>query len=147
MNRSPSRLLSRLAGALLALSFAGTVSAIATPASNFRAALDYGARFSAERNDWQVYRADGRSLHVLADVDCQNDQGPPNGLWILSRDGDGQPELLAPSALALPAGHSGRVTLLACGAPAQTGDGEVLRVPAELLGWLVDNTGTVYVGR
>lgn len=147
MNRSPSRLLSRLAGALLALSFAGSVSAIATPASHFRAALDYGARFSAERNDWQVYRADGRRLHVLADSDCQNDQGPPNGLWMLTRNASGHPELLAPSALNLPVGHSGHVALLSCEAPAQAGDGEVLRVPSELLGWLADNTGTVYVGR
>lgn len=147
MNRMSTKLLTRLAGALLALGFASAAAGYAAAPTDFRAALDYGALFSPLRNDWQVFQADGRSLRVLADADCHNDLVPPEGLWLLTRDAHGAPELLAPSALPLPSGHSGRVTLLACDAPAPAGDGAVLRVPSQLLGWLANNTGAVYVGR
>lgn len=139
--------LNRLAGAVLALGFAGSALAFVAPSPTLRAALDYSARFSPLRNDWQVFRADGRSLRVLAGADCDNTQAPPEGLWLLTRNGAGEPELLAPSALALPNGHSGHVTLLTCDAPVPASDSEVLRVPAELMPWLTNNAGLVYVGR
>lgn len=147
MNRSPTRFLSRLAGALLVLGFAGSAFGYAAAPTDFRAALDYSAKFSSIRNDWQVFRPDGRSLRVLPDADCHNDLAPPEGLWLLTRNAQGAPELLAPSALALPTAHSGHVALLTCDAPAPVGDEQVLRVPRQLLGWLANNTGAVYVGR
>lgn len=148
MSRIPINLLTRLTGALMALGFAGTAFGYAAEPATLRAALDYGARFSPSHNSWQVFRSDGRSLRVLADADCANDLTPPEGLWLLTRNDVGEPELLAPSALPLPATHPGHVALLACDAPAPVPtDGEVLRVPAGLLQWLADNTGTVYVGR
>lgn len=147
MNHNPAHIVTLLTSALLLFGAADSALANATPSPTLRAALDYSARFSPGRNDWQVFRHDGRSLRVLADIDCDNRQPPPAGLWLLTRDDAGQPELLAPSALSLPAGHSGHVSLLTCDAPASAGDGEVLRVPAELLPWLIDNTGLVYVSR
>jgi hypothetical protein len=147
MNRKSTHILNLLAGALLVLGFAGSALANATASPTLRAALDYSARFSLSGNDWHVFHHDGRSLRVLADADCDNAQVPPEGLWLLTRDGAGQPELLAPSALPLPAGHSGHIALLACDAPATAADDEVLRIPAELLPWLTDNAGLVYVSR
>ena len=52
-------------------------------------------------------------------------------------------ELLAPSVTPLPAGHSDRVQLLACG---ERGDGSpALAVPAELIEWLAARAGAVYI--
>ncbi|PKM08238.1 MAG: hypothetical protein CVV14_04950 [Gammaproteobacteria bacterium HGW-Gammaproteobacteria-4] len=147
MNRKSTHILNLLAGSLLVLGFAGSALANATPSPTLRAALDYSAHFSPDRDDWQVFHHDGRSLRVLADADCRNEQAPPEGLWLLTRNGAGQPELLAPSALPLPAGHSGHIALLACDAPAPVNDGGVLRVPSELMEWLTDNAGLVYVSR
>lgn len=147
MNTLSTHIAVRVASALLALGVAGSALANATPSPTLRAALDYSARFSPLRNDWQVFRPDGRSLRVLANDDCDNAQPPPEGLWLLTRNDSGEPELLAPSALPLPSGHSGHVALLSCDAPAPAGDGNVLRVPAPLLPWLTDNAGLVYVGR
>lgn len=147
MNRKSTHILNLLAGALLVFGFAGSALANATPSTTLRAALDYSARFSLSGNDWQVFHHDGRSLRVLADADCDKPQAPPEGLWLLTRDGAGQPELLAPSALPLPTGHSGRIALLACDAPTPVNDGDVLRVPSELMEWLTDNAGLVYVSR
>jgi len=147
MNRTPTPIRTRLTGVLLALGFAGTAFGHIEAPTDLRAALDFSAQFSPSRNDWQVFRPDGRRLRVLVDADCRNDAAPPEGLWLLTRDGEGAPELLAPSALPLPSGHSGHVALLACDAPVAAGDGEVLRVPPQLLRWLANNTGAVYVGR
>lgn len=147
MNRKPTPVLTLLASVLLVFGTAGSALANATPSPTLRAALDYSARFSPSRNDWQVFRHDGRSLRVRADADCLNEQPPPEGLWLLTRNGAGQPELLAPSALPLPAGHPGRIALLTCDAPAPASDEAVLRVPAELMPWLTDNAGLVYVSR
>lgn len=147
MNTLSTHIAIRVASALLALGVAGSAQAFATPAFTLRAALDYSARYSINSNDWQLFRHDGRSLRVLADSDCNNTQPPPEGLWLLTRNGSGEPELLAPSALPLPNGHSGHVALMSCDAPGPAGDTNVLRVPAPLLPWLTDNAGLVYVGR
>src|SRR3546814_11810153 len=85
--------------------FRSSALAVATPAPTLRAALDYSARFSPIDNEWQVFRSDGRSLRVPAGRDCDNAKAPPEGLWLLTRNGVGEPELLAPSALSLPNGQ------------------------------------------
>src|SRR3546814_7270336 len=87
MNTLSTHMTARVASALLALAVAGSALAVATPAPTLRAALDYSARFSPIDNEWQVFRSDGRSLRVPAGRDCDNAQAPPEGLWLLTRNG------------------------------------------------------------
>ncbi|WP_374604138.1 hypothetical protein [Arenimonas sp.] len=137
--------------ALTAALFAPHVVAArtATPAADeavFVEGTHYDAVLDGQGRRWRLLPAQGPDVKLRIADTCEPGATPPPGLWLLTRDGQGQPTLLAPSATALPAGHPGRVRLLDCG-QAVTGPLPALAVPRVLLDWLSDNSGAVYVSR
>lgn len=106
----------------------------------------YSAVFEAPQRRWRLLSADGRDVRLRVADSCALGSAPPPGLWLLTRDGQGQPTLLAPSATALPAGHSGQVRLLDCD-QAAAGPLSAMAVPRVLLDWLSEHSGSVYVAR
>lgn len=101
--------------------------------------LDPGGRH------WRLLPLLGSPLEITLGEHCPLADTPlPPGLWLLTRDADDQPVLLAPSATTLPAGHSGVVALHDCDA-APDGRGHRLAVPAALSELLSSHGGTVLV--
>lgn len=107
----------------------------------YQAGGQYTAVLNSRDSQWQLLPGDGENFLVQLQDDCRSAVSVPSGLWILTRDADGRPELLAPSQTALPPGHSGHIPLVSCAD--RQADG--IAVPASLIQWLSDNTGAVYV--
>jgi hypothetical protein len=130
-----------LASAGLALA-AGLAAAQASepvfvPASQFSVAFDQSTR------EWQLLPLDGQDIRVSAAREtCAADALIPNGVWLITHTPNGGVELVAPSVTTLPAGHDGRVALLACG---ETGAQPRLNAPASMVRWLAEHAGAVYV--
>ena len=107
-----------------------------------------GARYSAvlSRGEraWRLLPAAGAELRLNVAADCQAGAAPPRGLWLLSVDAQGRPELVAPSATPLPAGHPGHVRLVACDQPIAEGEA-AMALPDRLVEWLQQNSGSIYV--
>lgn len=101
----------------------------------------YTAVLDSHKAQWRLLPSDGQDFAIQLDKSCTSTATVPAGLWLLTRDADGKPELLAPSQTNLPAGHSGHVPVVAC--DEKQGNGVAL--PASLIQWLSDNTGAVYV--
>ena len=106
----------------------------------------YNAVLDASQQTWRLLPATGRDLRLRVDTDCRTGTAPPHGLWLLTRDAAGRPQLVAPSATPLPAGHSGRIRIVDCGEPIAAGD-DTLALPPSLLDWLQQNSGSIYVAR
>ena len=106
----------------------------------------YSAVFEAPQRRWRLLSADGRDVRLRVADSCALGSAPPPGLWLLTRDGQGQPTLLAPSATTLPTGHPGQVRLLDCD-QATAGPLPAMAVPRVLLDWLSEHSGSVYVAR
>ena len=98
------------------------------------------------RNFGFLLPADGADLHLRVHPDCRGGLPPPPGLWLLTRDAEGRPALVAPSATALPDGHPGQVRLVACCQALPAGE-PALQVPADIIQWLDQRSGAVYVAR
>ncbi len=106
----------------------------------------YDAVYNGPARRWRLLPAEGRDVKLRIAESCDLGTAPPPGLWLLTRDAQGQPTLVAPSATALPDGHPGRVRLLDCN-QAQPDALPALAVPRALLDWLSDNSGSIYVAR
>lgn len=74
---------------------------------------------------------------------CGSSAPIPHGLWYVSQDDHGRPELIAPSVTQLPSGFPQHVALLSCGENA--GNAVALFVPAVALNWISDNVGSVLI--
>lgn len=74
---------------------------------------------------------------------CGSRQPIPHGLWYVSQDAHGQPELVAPSVTPLPNGYPTRVALHVCGESAD--EPAVLFVPDVALAWINDHVGSVLI--
>lgn len=136
---NPTRTLPR--AALLALALAApTHAATLDSAPVYVAGSQYSAVFHQSRALWQLTPADGRDLLVGADA-CHSGRRLPEGLWLLTRDAQDRPVLVAPSATMLPASGSAPIPLRGCDAAGKTD----IAVPQPLLDLLVANTGAVYV--
>lgn len=109
-----------------------------------------GARYSAVLNrgagTWRLLPATGGDLKLRVAPDCRAGTMPPRGLWLLTRDSQGRPELIAPSATPLPPGHGGHIRLVDCGRPIARGE-PALAVPAGLVDWLQQHSGVIYVAQ
>lgn len=136
---NPTRTLRR--AALLALALAAPTHA-ANPDNTpvYVAGSEYSAVFHQSRALWQLTPADGRDLLVGAEA-CHSGRRLPEGLWLLTRDAQGRPVLVAPSATTLPVSGSTPVPLRGCDAAGKTD----IAVPQPLLDLLVANSGAVYV--
>jgi hypothetical protein len=134
---------------LLAAALA-TAPATAAPPPADEAIFVEGARYDAvlsqASGSWRLLPSSGSAVHLKVAPDCQRGPAPPRGLWLLSRDAWGRPELVAPSATPLPRGHSGHIRLTPCG-QAPDARAPALALPAGVLAWLQEHSGAIYVGR
>lgn len=123
---------------------AGGRSEPAKDAPYYQEGSQYTAVWEQARQSWRLVPAEGAPIVVSAQIGtgCAS-QPAPKGLWLVTRDAEGRPELLAPSSTALPAGHGGVLALKACG---QAGPEEAaVTAPQALIDWLVQSAGAVMV--
>lgn len=135
--------------ALAVLLIAPALAPAAGPAADeaiFVEGSQYSAVLHTGRHAWRLLPADGSQVMLKVRPACQAGLPPPRGLWLLTRDAEGRPALVAPSATALPPGHPGQVPLVACGEPLP-GDAPALAVPADIIAWLGQHSGAIYVAR
>ncbi|MCK7593450.1 hypothetical protein [Pseudomarimonas salicorniae] len=137
-----------LTAAILTLAAAGAASAnsqgslhpVYAEAGQFTAMLDRDAQ------QWRLAPIVGEAIDVRSAELCPSTIRPVPGLWLVGRDEQGQPQLIAPSATLLPEGHSGRVALRRCDDPAlREASVEAYGVPGKVLDWLVSESGAVLV--
>jgi len=133
------KLLTALITSILMISTASTAES--DTASVYQAGSQYTAVLDSHNAQWRLLPGDGQDFAIQIDKNCHTSAQVPAGLWLLTRDAEGKPELLAPSQTVLPAGHSGHVPVVSCA----DGQGNALAIPASLIEWLSDNTGAIYV--
>jgi hypothetical protein len=132
---------------LSALAVSGALTAYTQapkPEPVFIAGSQYSATLHQRSHQWQLLSADGADLNVANTGPACAAQVPmPDGVWLVTRDAQGRPELVAPSVTTLPKGHDGHVRLIACG---ESGGGaRTLAAPKALIDWLSNSAGAVYV--
>lgn len=112
----------------------------------YLAGNQYTASLSPASQMWTLAPLDGNDVEIRPASLCPHTTVPAPGLWVVGRDADGRPELIAPSATLLPEGHSGRIALRACDDPVLRDSGApAYGVPAAVLDLLVAQTGAVLV--
>ena len=109
--------------------------------SVYQAGGQYTAVLNSANAQWRLLPSDGQDFVIQLDDNCRSNAKIPAGLWLLTRDTNGQAELLAPSHTVLPEGHSGRVPVVSCADQKNN----ALAIPASLIEWLGNNTGAIYV--
>lgn len=101
-----------------------------------------GSQYTAELNQttgqWRLLPANGQDV-VIDTGTCATGAVHPKGLWLLVRDANGQPELLAPSTTPLPAGSPERIAIRSC----DQATGNALAVPQPVIDLLAADTGAV----
>ena len=101
-----------------------------------------GSQYTAELNQttghWRLLPANGQDV-VIDTGTCVTGAVHPNGLWLLVRDAQGRPELLAPSSTPLPAGSPERIAIRSC----DQAKGNALAVPQVVIDLLAADTGAV----
>jgi hypothetical protein len=107
----------------------------------YQAGSQYTAVLNSANAQWRLLPNDGQDFAIQLDDNCRSSSKIPTGLWLLTRDANGQAELLAPSQTVLPDGHSGRVSVVGC----DDEQSNAVAVPASLIEWLANNTGAIYV--
>jgi len=133
------KLISTLIASLLLSSTASSGELDSNPV--YQAGSQYTAVLNSNNSQWNLLPSDGQDFAIKVEASCRSGSTVPAGLWLLTRDAAGRPELLAPSQTQLPAGHSGHIPLVSC----TDDNSQALAVPASLIEWLGDNTGAVYV--
>lgn len=110
---------SLLSAATLAIALIGSASAQAPEAllPQYTAGIDYTASLDARDQHWELQPQAGEAKVIAGEAFCPRSVEPPQGLWLVGRDANGNLELIAPSATLLPAGHSGRVAVRSCDDP------------------------------
>lgn len=135
------------AALLSTLILATHAAAAAAPVADdaiFLEGTRYSAVLSRSQGAWRLLPADGSDIKLRVSADCGAGASLPRGLWLLTRDGEGRPELVAPSATPLPAGHPGHVRLVDCEGRVARGE-PALALPQGLVEWLEHRSGSIYV--
>jgi hypothetical protein len=131
---------------LSALAISGALTAyskIPQPEPVFIAGSQYTATLNQRSHEWRLLSSDGAELNVAnSGASCAAQLPLPNGVWLVSRDADGKPELVAPSVTVLPKGYPDHVALVGCGEHAE---GKTLAAPRALIDWLSNSAGAVFV--
>ena len=110
----------------------------------FVEASQYTAVLKQADQSWRLIAADGMDLSVNAiGAGCLAGRRVPEGVWFVTRDGEGRPVLSAPSVTPLPNGYPEQVALLVCGTSSQ-GKPHV-SAPQELIDWLGYHSGAILV--
>lgn len=137
----------RILSASAVMLLAGAAVAAALPEREPPQLVDtsqYSAVLDQAGQQWRLLGADGDDLAVSAlGSRCLPGRRVPQGLWLVTRDGQGQPVLRAPSVTPLPRGYPELVPLLACGSP--SGGRPHVAAPRELIDWLGQNSGAILV--
>ncbi len=104
----------------------------------------YTAVWQQTVDRWQWLPLDGRDLDVAGEAHCADTATVPPGLWLLARDEQGRPELIAPSVTPLPPGQPDRIPLHR-GCDADGADARALALPQVVFDWLANNVGAVRI--
>lgn len=134
--------------AFAALLLSGT--AFADSADNgldpvYLAGSQYTAVLQPQLQRWTLSPQTGPDLEIRSIAPCPHQTVPGKGLWLIGRDAEGNLELIAPSATALPAGHSGRVALRSCETAGEPAGSPGYGVPGQVLELLAAHSGAVLV--
>ena len=134
-------ILSLLLAAALTPAVAGAqaqVSGSDSDSAQYTAGSQYTAELNQTTGHWRLMPANGQDV-VIDTGSCTTGAMHPNGLWLLVRDAEGRPELLAPSSTPLPAGTSERIAIRSC----EQARGNALAVPQVVIDLLAADTGAV----
>ena len=104
----------------------------------------YTAALQQHAQHWRLLPLRGEAIDVAQEEsNCGTRIALPNGLWFVTQDGDGRPQLEAPSVTVLPQGFPARIALRGCGDQADARS--TLFVPERALSWIAQNAGTVLI--
>ncbi len=103
----------------------------------------YTAALHQHSHRWQLLPLDGGEVEVIERSPvCVSQLHVPRGVWVVTRDEQGIPLLLAPSAIRLPQGFPAPLRLTACSADdTRTG----LPVPPIVFEWISRHVGSVMI--
>ena len=104
----------------------------------------FTATLDQREHRWRLQPLRGDEVDITDRSNACGSREPiPHGLWYVSQDDRGRPQLVAPSVTALPSGFPQRVAMRACGDTAD--DASALFVPAVALAWINDHVGSVLI--
>ena len=104
----------------------------------------YTATLEQHSHRWRLQPLRGEEVDITDHSESCGSRAPiPHGLWYVSQDDRGHPQLVAPSVTPLPSGFPTRVALRACGEQADAAP--ALFVPAVALAWINDFVGSVLI--
>ena len=136
--------LSLIAGLGLALS--ATTALAEGDTAVFQAGSQYTAALQPAEQVWRLAPLDGQDVELRSGADCPRTALPAAGLWLIGRDAQGLPELVAPSVTRLGLGQAGRIALRPCDHPdLQDASRPAYGVPNAVLQLLIAQTGAVLV--
>ena len=126
----------------------GIGAAAAASAANYDAVYITDGQFTAtleqHSHRWRLQPLRGEEVDISDHSNsCGSREPIPHGLWYVSQDGTGRPQLVAPSVTPLPSGFPQHVALRACGDA--NDDALALFVPAVALAWINDHVGSVLI--
>lgn len=130
----------------LGLALSATAASADEDAAVFQAGSQYTAALQPAEQIWRLAPLDGQDVELRSGTDCPHTALPAAGLWLVGRDAQGLPELVAPSATRLGLGQAGRIALRPCDHPAlQDASRPAYGVPSAVLQLLIAQTGAVLV--
>ena len=105
----------------------------------------YSAVLHSRAGRWEVLDPSGPRLQFETSA-CPSNVLLPPGLWLLTRDADNRPVLIAPSVTPLPAGHSGQISIRTCGSAQQDRDASAsLQLPDALISTLEQHGSAILI--
>jgi hypothetical protein len=140
-------MISRYLLALALCAFAGSNAVAAAdvdaPAVYFDGG-QYTATLEQREHHWRLLPVQGDDVDVVDHAPaCSSRVHVPHGVWMVTSDTSGHPQLVAPSATALPAGFPGQLQLRACSDSASHDN--ALLVPDVVLDWIKTNVSSVMI--
>ena len=104
----------------------------------------YSAALQQSAHHWHLQPILGDDVDVTDRASsCTSGTPVPKGVWLVTRDSTGQPQLLAPSTTALPPGYPEKLQLRVCGD--EPDRQQALFVPAVVFDWINEHVGAVLI--
>ncbi|MDR3385980.1 MAG: hypothetical protein P4L92_02910 [Rudaea sp.] len=109
----------------------------------------YTAALQQRAHHWHLLPIQGDDVDVTDHASaCASRVHVPHGVWMVSSDATGRPQLVAPSATVLPAGFPQHLELRACSdtsGVAGPDSADTLLVPDVVLDWIRTNVSSVMI--